>query len=97
MSYSIHYHPELEKKEKERLFCLQIPIAAAMVILSAYAITWILPIETARLRECLMPWTQEKTHAALVSFQEDLRQGDSCQEALTAFCMEILDETDMSQ
>ena len=97
MSYSIHYHLEKELSGRERRFCLQIPVAAAMVVLSACMITHILPIETARLRECLLPWTQEQTQTALISFQEDLQSGVSCPDAVTAFCMEILNEADMSQ
>jgi len=65
--------------------------------LSVLLARYIWPGETERLRQALFPWTRESVHEAFAEFQEDIGKGEPFVDAITAFCLEVLDEADISQ
>ena len=92
MSYRICYHPGPVKKPAKDPDRLQIPVVALMIMISALIMTWVLPVQTAKLRETLFPWTQAQMQEAIGCFREEIASGESFKDSVTAFCKEILDE-----
>ncbi len=91
MSYSISYSPETAKQypavpkkrtlsEKGRKGIVYIAIAALLISL------WQIP----NVRRLFLPGDPTQTEAALDVLSNSLREGDSLEDAFTAFCDEVL-------
>lgn len=50
------------------------------------------PRGAAKLRQMVAPWDAEHTARAVVTFREDLRAGETLEEAALTFCRELLDD-----
>lgn len=94
MGYTVHYGPAGNHKKKVKSFRLAAPIAVFAVILSAFLAARVWPEQTERLRLALFPWERESVRQAFAGFQQDLQEGETMGNAITAFCMELLDETE---
>ena len=95
MSYRITYGPEQDSISK-RKFQLHLPVAAVLAVLLAVAIRFTYPEETKQLAETLFPLTSAASQEALEAFSENIRAGESFGDAVTAFCLEIINEADIS-
>lgn len=89
MSYSINYAPKdsvrYKKKAKHRL-----PALALALLLAAFAVKRIWPEETQKLRQALFPLTQSAVQEAFADLAHNMQEGESFQNAVTTFCLEIL-------
>lgn len=94
MSYKISYGNESEKPKitgrKWRLVIVSLVIALAIVA------RFVFPEDTKQLTEALFPLTGDSVQAALEVFAQNIRAGESFNDAATAFCLEIIDDADIS-
>ena len=90
MGYRISYENGRIKKHtvKEHRIGFK-PIGIGLTS-AALAITMMVPQGRLWLRDLLLPGDEEITAAALDSMVDQLRQGEPVEEALEAFCKEIL-------
>lgn len=94
MSYKISYGNESEKsKITGRIWR---PAIAGLVLSLAIMARFVFPKDTKQLTEALFPLTSESVQTALEVFTENIKAGESFNEAATAFCLEIIDEADIS-
>lgn len=97
MGYTVRYGPAIKVRRERRRFRLRLPAMALALILSILCLRHAWPNESQRLRQALFPWTRESVRAAFAVFREDLEAGRSVSAAITAFCLEIVDEADSFQ
>lgn len=93
MSYSIRYDSDNPnfKQQKKPIFGL---IGAILVIMvCATAIGWAIPQQVKQFKETLMPWKRAEVQAAFSELQDELRQGQPFEDAVTAFCLEIIHDS----
>ena len=96
MSYKISYGGTAEKNTGRRRAKVGLLVASVVVgILGAMARFWY-PEETKQLMEALFPLTSDSSQQALRVFSENIRAGESFGDAVTAFCWEIIHESDIS-
>jgi len=95
MSYRITYGPEQDSTLR-RKFQLHLPVAAVLAVLLAIVIRFTYPEETKQLAETLFPLTSAASQEALEAFSQNIRAGESFGDAITAFCLEIINEADIS-
>ncbi len=74
----------------KRFVCIAVSICTVVMLLSATGYL-------EKFKEWIIPGDAEVTEAALSTLVEDLKQGDSLDDAITAFCQEILDHADIPQ
>lgn len=90
MSYSIEYDPEKNKlypQKSERKHKWLIIALVAMI-----SLFFLQKIDSKHvLKSFLIPGDPEITSAAFSSMVEDIREGDTVANAVTAFCLEIID------
>ena len=96
MSYKIRYNqhgygyrftPKLLHINRRNLVYL---LCAIAIVASVYALHF------DSVRRCFLPGNPEVTEAALTGFVEDLKNGESVDTAVVAFCQEIIDNGDVS-
>ncbi len=90
MSYRIEYNPE--KKKRYPLTTGFMPkwlIFAVIIMVALFAVQRLDTNKT--IRTWLLPGDPEITDAALSSMVEDIREGESVKDAITTFCLEIID------
>lgn len=98
MGYTIQYGPSGKaetawrgrRKKKTR-------IRISLVLLAAVCAFGVLAGGVEKVWEFLIPGDPEITKAAFMQFTEDIRQGGSVGEAITAFCREIIDNAEIVQ
>lgn len=95
MGYTVRYGPAIKVRRERKRF--RLPAMALALILSILCLRHAWPNESQRLRQALFPWARESVRAAFAVFREDLEAGQSISAAITAFCLEILDEADSFQ
>lgn len=94
MSYQISYGmiPQETARRPRRWW-----YGAAGIVLALAVIARIFyPAETKQLTDALFPLTSESAQEALAVFKQNIRAGESLGDAVTAFCMEIIDDADNS-
>ena len=96
MSYKIFYGEKSKSARKERRSGIHVPIAAVFILLAAMLARMIYPAETKQITEALFPLTNADTQTALEVFAQNIKEGESFSDAVTAFCLEIIDEADIS-
>lgn len=85
----IPIHPQMGKRTK-RILCIGISICAAMILLSATG-------GISKIKEWILPGNAQVTEAALDNLVADLKEGEKLEDAITAFCQEILDHANIPQ
>jgi hypothetical protein len=75
--------PAMNKKAK-RILCIAISICSIVMLLSVSS-------GLDKLKEWILPGNAKITETALNTFATDLKQGEPLDDAITAFCREILD------
>lgn len=90
MSYRISYGPKTPIK-----YQLPRPVNKKFVMLTAIAAILILaviafPTQAQALKHKLLPWTTPESKAAISTMLTDIEQGVSYEDAITAFCAEII-------
>ena len=73
------------------------PLAVIGCGLAVFFAWRIWPEETKRLHQALFPWSQETVQEAFAGFREGIKAGEPFSDAITAFCVEILDETNLTE
>lgn len=97
MGYTVRYGPTGNHKKKAKKLRLTMPIAVLAVMLSMTIAAHAWPEQTERLRLALFPWERESVRQAFVGFRQDLQEGETMGDAITAFCVELLDEAEYPQ
>lgn len=98
MAYRIQYNPEQNKK-----YPIMLASAVRKRWLVGAAITAVLLLglavqnEGEFLKSWLLPGDPEVTEAAFSAMVEDIRAGESLGDAVTAFCLEIMDHAQIKQ
>jgi len=98
MGYRIKYEKDMVKmpvhtqmnKRTKRILCIGISICAAMMLLSATG-------SISKLKEWILPGNPQVTETALDNLVADLKEGEKLEDAITAFCQEILDHANIPQ
>ena len=95
MAYKITYDTTDNKitKRKKRYILSAVGVLAVGL---AVLIRLCYPGETRQLTDALFPLTSASSQQALKTFSENIRAGESFEDAVAAFCMEIIDETNIS-
>ena len=96
MSYKISYGSSAEKRTAKQGSQRWLAGVAVLVIILAGIARYYYPEETKQLSEALFPLTSESSQRALKAFSENIRAGESVGDAVTAFCQEIIHESDVS-
>ena len=93
MSYKISYG-QPPGTAKQRANTRILPIMAGIMLAFAIFARICYPEETKQLTAALFPLTSASSQEALEVFTQNIKAGESLGDAVTAFCLEILDETD---
>ena len=94
MSYKISYD-NASGKDKIRLNSRNWLLVAAGIVLTLVVSARVLyPEKTKQFMEALFPLTSDSSQEALEVFAENIKAGESFGDAVTAFCLEIINETD---
>ena len=89
MSYRISYGPKTPKKYYKNKKANKLPLYAAVAgILITVMIAF--PAQVQTLKHKLLPWTTPESKAAITAMLADIEDGVSYEEAITAFCREII-------
>ena len=94
MSYKISYGA-MPKKTVSR-YRAWLPATAIFLVALTVLARLLFPDETKQLMETLFPLTSESAQDALEVFSQNIRAGLSLGDAVTAFCMEIIDDANIS-
>lgn len=92
MSYRIEYGPAIPPQyvKKPKFLRLQIMTAVCLLLFSLL-VRQLFPAGAQQLRHMFLPGTPTVTQTALDALMCDLRNGEPLGDALTAFCMYIVD------
>lgn len=94
MSYKISYAiADKLSKPKARH---GVRVMAVLVIALAVVARFVYPEETKQLAEALFPLSSDSSQQALKVFSENIKAGESFGDAVTAFCWEIIHESEIS-
>lgn len=97
MSYSIHYGPERPKHARKKKNRYGMAGAVIVLLVCAAAAGWSMPEQAQQFYQALFPWTRQEVKEAFSELKTDLRQGETVSDAVTSFCLEILDDAEKSQ
>lgn len=97
MGYTVRYLPTTSKKASQKRKHLTIPVGLAIILLLSMFINHTWPDETERLRQALFPWHQQSFQEAFTGLQNDLNEGVTVVDAITTFCLDIIEESQLSQ
>ncbi len=90
MSYRISYGSKTPKKYyKPKLRKTPLIISAALLC-GIFIIHICFPVQTQEIKYKLFPWTTPESKVAINTMLTDIQEGASYEEAITAFCREIL-------
>lgn len=98
MGYRIQYNPEENKKYPSKLTSdvrQRWLIGIAIAVMLTLGLAGLNKGQT--LKTWLLPGDPEVTEAALSSMVENIRSGESVEDAVTAFCLEIMENAQMGQ
>lgn len=96
MSYKISYGDPAGKAMQRSSFRLRLPAAAGIVLALAILARIFYPNEAKQLTEALFPLTSAASQEALEVFAQNIKAGESFRNAVTAFCLEIIEDADIS-
>lgn len=96
MSYKISYGETDRRTAKRQKTHFLRPAMAVLIIATAIALRLFYPEETKKLTETLFPLTSASSQKALEVFSQNIKAGESFGDAVTAFCLEIIDEADIT-
>lgn len=91
MGYKIQYGPELKTEIKSRAFWKKHWKAAALLTTTAAALILVSLGEW----DLFLPGDADVTHRALTELTENIRGGESFSDAITAFCLEIIEGAEL--
>ena len=92
MSYRVEYGPPIPAQYIKRSKPLRIQIMTAVfLLLFTLLVRQFFPSGTRQLRQILLPETHSITQDALDALMSDLRNGEPLGDAVTAFCVYIID------
>ncbi len=97
MSYSIHYGPDRPRSAPKKRSHFGLVGAVLVIMVCAVAVGWALPGQAEQFKQALLPWTRSEVRTAFADLREDVREGQSLQDALTAFCLEIIHDAERVQ
>ena len=92
MSYKISYWNPQYKAKGISKSGVWLVIAAGIVLALAISARIFHPEETKQLAEALFPLTRASSQEALEGFTQNIKAGESFGDAVTAFCLEIINE-----
>lgn len=95
MGYKIQYGPALKAEIKSRSFWKKQWKAAAVLTAMAAALVLVFIGETETLRDVFLPGDADVTHRALIELTENIREGESFADAITVFCLEIIEGAEL--
>lgn len=96
MAYRIVYGADMQKKHKSEFNFLQFQVMTAVfLLLFTLGVRQFWPEGTQKLREVLLPDTQNETQSAFETLAENLASGESIGDAVTVFCQEILHDAEL--
>lgn len=90
MSYRISYGPKTPKRYYRPKLRKMPLILSAAVLCSMFIINICFPAQTQAIKHKLLPWTTPESKAAISTMLNDIQEGASYEDAITAFCREIL-------
>ena len=93
MSYKISYGVMTNSKKKYHSIRATAAISALVLALT---LRFLWPEEVGRITDMLFPMTSESSQAAFETFSQNIRAGESFGDSVTAFCLEILNDSDIS-
>lgn len=96
MSYKISYGETAKMKMRKPNIRFVVPVAAVLAAALGVTARLCWPDETKQLIEALFPLTSDSSQQALKSFSENIRAGEPIGDAVTAFCREIIYESEIS-
>ncbi len=97
MSYSIRYGPDRPRSAPKKRSYFGLVGVVLVIMVCAVAIGWSIPQQAEQFKQALLPWTRSEVRAAFADLQENVREGQPLQDALTAFCLEIIHDTEPIQ
>lgn len=98
MGYQINYGGPEPGKYKHGMNKSRVKLVAAGILLSlALGVRLVIPGTGQRLREFLLPGMTEETVTAFQVMVEDMRTGTSFEDAVTAFCREIIANAELPE
>ncbi len=97
MSYTIRYGPVNTNSCKKKSGWFGIIGAVLILTVCLLAVSWYLPQQARQFREALLPWTRSEVLSAFSEFRRDVIEGEPFNDALTAFCRDIIHGTDRPQ
>lgn len=97
MSYSICYGPERPKPEQKKRSYFGLAGAVAIIIICSIAIGWAIPQQVNQFVQALLPWTRSEVIAAFSELRNDVKEGKSINDAVTDFCLEIINAAEQSR
>lgn len=92
MGYKVSYGPKIHEKKRKPA---PLPIAVACVLVLALGARVLLPEAASRAKQLLLPG-DAGTRQAFEQMLENVRAGESLEEALTVFCQEIIDNAELA-
>ena len=93
MSYQITYGNGLGKPVRKSGWRF---LAAILVLALAILARFTFPEEVKQLTDALFPLTSDSSKEALETFSQHIREGEPLEDAVTALCLEILNDADIS-
>lgn len=97
MGYQINYGPKDKAIQRRKPPQLTIPIAALVLFVLMITARNVWPEEADRFRRVFLPWSEDDVQAAISECVENVRAGERVGDSITALCMEILNETGLSE
>ncbi len=94
MSYQISYGKMPQETTKKSYRCMY--RAAGIAIGLAVIARVFYPSETKQLTDALFPLTSASAQEALEGFAQNIKAGETFGDAVTTFCLEIIDDADNS-
>lgn len=97
MSYSICYEPDRTRPVRKKRPYFGLVGAVVIILICATAIGWTIPQQAKQFVQALLPWTRNEVIAALSELRSDVIEGKPINDAVTAFCLEIIHGSEQSR
>lgn len=91
MGYTVHYCSTEKDKVKKTSVYRALSIGIFSFFLSLFLASKVWPAESERVRAALFPWERQPVRQAFQELQRNLKEGDAVGDAITAFCLDILE------
>lgn len=96
MGYRIQYGETMTKEFINEAVCKKKVPVITWILIGSFMLAFILGYRIEGMREFLIPGNPDVTEAAVNAFVEDVREGEPIGEAITAFCLEIIENANIS-